>query len=339
MELKAPSEVLTARRPLQAVVFPAALTAFLVLLPIVLPYEALAAQILVYALFSLGYNLLFGYTGLLSFGHAAFFGLGSYTAGLLARKVTANVLWTLPAAIGAGAVAGAVVGFFCLRRRGDYFSLMTLAFGQLLYFIAHQWREVTGGDDGLRGIPVAHLQVGPWTFALESSRDVYVLLAVLTFVAFLGFRRLLSSPFGTALQAIRENELRAEAVGYDTFRLKLWAFVLSAAMSSAAGALNVYLLKFVGLNSLHWITSGYAVLITILGGAGTLLGPLVGALAFVGLQDILSAIPAIVDRWPFFVGLLFIVCVLVFPHGIWGTAERLQTRLRWRVSAAGEMGG
>ena len=336
MELKIPSGLLLARRPLQAVVFPLTLAAFLVLLPVVLPYEALAAQILVYALFSLGYNLLFGYTGLLSFGHAAFFGLGSYTAGLLARKITANVLWTLPTAIGAGAVTGALVGFFCLRRRGDYFSLMTLAFGQLLYFIAHQWREVTGGDDGLRGIPMAHLQVGPWMFALESSRDVYVLLAVLTFVAFVGFRRLLRSPFGTTLQAIRENELRAEAVGYDTFRLKLWAFVLSAAMSSAAGALNVYLLRFVGLNSLHWITSGYAVLITILGGAGTLLGPLVGALAFVGLQDILSAIPAIVDRWPFFVGLLFIVCVLVFPHGIWGAAERLHTRLQWRVPAAGE---
>ncbi|MCS7172410.1 MAG: branched-chain amino acid ABC transporter permease [Armatimonadetes bacterium] len=338
MELKVPSELLMTRRPLQALAFPAALVAFLVLLPVGLPYEALAAQILVYALFSLGYNLLFGYTGLLSFGHAAFFGLGGYTAGLLARRITANVLWTLPAAVVVGAVAGAVVGFFCLRRRGDYFSLMTLAFGQLLYFIAHQWRELTGGDDGLRGIPTAYLQLGPWTFPLESSRDVYVLIATLTFAGFLGFRRLLRSPFGSALQAIRENELRAEAVGYDTFRLKLWAFVLSAALSSAAGALNVYLLKFVGLNSLHWTTSGYAVLITILGGAGTLLGPLVGALAFVGLQDVLSAIPAIVDRWPFFVGLLFIVCVLVFPHGIWGTVERLQARLRWRAVPGGVEG-
>ncbi|MDR7415771.1 MAG: branched-chain amino acid ABC transporter permease [Armatimonadota bacterium] len=339
MELKIPSQLLTSRGPLQAMSFPAALAAFLLLLPVVLPYEALAAQILVYTLFSLGYNLLFGYTGLLSFGHAAFFGMGSYTAGLLAREITANVLWTLPAAIGVGAVGGAVVGFFCLRRRGDYFSLMTLAFGQLLYFIAHQWREVTGGDDGLRGIPVAHVQVGPWAYALESSRDVYVLLALLTFGAFLGFRRLLRSPFGTALQAIRENELRAEAVGYDTFRLKLWAFVLSAAMSSAAGALNVYLLKFAGLNSLHWTTSGYAVLITILGGAGTLLGPLVGALAFVGLQDVLSALPAIVDRWPFFVGLLFIVCVLVFPHGIWGTVEQLQARFRRHAPALGSSEG
>jgi branched-chain amino acid transport system permease protein len=330
VELKVPSGLAMARGPLQAAVFPALLAACLLLLPVVLPYEALAAQILVYALFSLGYNLLFGYTGLLSFGHAAFFGLGSYTAGLLARKVTANVLWTLPAATGAGAVVGAIIGFFCLRRRGDYFSLMTLAFGQLLYFMAHQWRGLTGGDDGLRGIPVAGLQVGPWTYGLESSRDVYILIATLTFAAFLGFRRLLRSPFGTALQAVRENELRAEAVGYDTFRLKLWAFVLSAAVSSAAGALNVCLLKFVGLNSLHWVTSGYVVLITILGGAGTLLGPLVGAMAFVGLQDTLSAIPAIVDRWPFFVGLLFIVCVLVFPHGIWGSVGQLQVRLRWQ---------
>lgn len=328
MELKVPHRFVLFPRPMQAMFFAAALAAFLVLLPVVLPYEALAAQVLVYALFSLGYNLLFGYTGLLSFGHAAFFGLGSYTAGLVARNITGNVLWTLPAAIGVGAVGGTVVGFFCLRRRGDYFSLMTLAFGQLLYFVAHQWREVTGGDDGLRGLPAAYVQVGPWVYAMESSMDVYFLLALLTFGAFLGFRRLLRSPFGAALQAIRENELRAEAVGYDTFRLKLWAFVLSAAVSSAGGALNVYLLKFVGLSSLHWTTSGYAVLITILGGAGTLLGPLVGALAFVGLKDVLSVIPAIMDRWPFFVGLLFIVCVLVFPYGIWGTVERVQARFR-----------
>lgn len=328
MELKVTRSVLPAGRQRQTLVLPAALFFFLVVLPIVLPYEALAAQVLVYALFSAGYNLLFGYTGLLSFGHASFFGLGSYTVGLLSRTVSANVLVTLPAAIAAGALTGLVIGFFCLRRRGDYFSLMTLAFGQLLYFVAHQWREVTGGDDGLRGIPPARLQVGPWVYEFDGSVEVYVLAGLLTLAAFVGLRRLLRSPFGTALQAIRENELRAEAVGYDTFRLKLWAFMLSAAASSAAGALNVYLLKFVGLNSLHWVTSGYVVLVTILGGAGTLLGPLVGALVFVGLQDILSAIPAIVDRWPFFVGLLFIACVLVFPQGIWGTVERFQDRVQ-----------
>jgi len=330
-ELKAPTRSVGERRLLAPLAFPAGLLGLLLLLPVALPYEALAAQILVYALYGLGYNLIFGYTGLLSFGHAAFFGLGSYTVGLLAKRVTANVIWTFPVAVGMGALAGGVVGFLCLRRRGDYFSLMTLAFGQLLYFVAHQWRDLTGGDDGLRGIPVAYFGIGPWRYTLEGSRDVYALLAVVTLAAFVGFRRLLRSPFGLALQAVRENELRAEAVGYDTFRVKLWAFVLSAAISSGAGALNVYLLKFVGLNSLHWSTSGYAVLITILGGAGTLLGPLVGSVVFVGLQDVLSAIPAIVDRWPFFVGLLFIACVLLFPQGIWGSVQRLQLGARWQV--------
>ncbi|MDR7482914.1 MAG: branched-chain amino acid ABC transporter permease [Armatimonadota bacterium] len=335
-ELEARWDLSVRRKWRQGALATVTLLALLLALPLALPYEALATQVLVYALFSLGYNLLFGYTGLLSFGHAAFFGLGSYSAALLARHVTANVALTLPAAVLVAAAMGAVIGFFCLRRRGDYFSLMTLAFGQLLYFVAHQWRTVTGGDDGLRGIPLPSVAIGGWAVDLTTSVATYALVAVLTFAAFLAFRRLLASPFGTALQAIRENELRAEAVGYDTFRLKLWAFVLSAGMSGAAGALNVYLLKFVGLNSLHWITSGYVVLITILGGTGTLYGPLVGALAFVGLQDALSGVPAIMDRWPFFVGLLFILCVWTFPEGIWGTAQRVYARLRIASPAGGE---
>lgn len=335
VELKAPWTAEAGRRVWRTASVPVLLGAVLGVLPLFL-YDALAAQILVYALFSLGYDLLFGYTGLLSFGHAAFFGLGAYTAGLLARTVTANVVWTLPAAMVVAAGAGIGVGFFCLRRKGDYFALMTLAFGQLLYFLAHQWRQVTGGDDGLRGIPTPLLKVGPWAYTLAHSRDVYLLIAGVTFVAFLGFRRVVASHFGTVLQALRENELRAEAVGYDVFLIKLGAFVLSAAISGAAGALNVYLLQFVGLNSLHWVTSGYVVLITILGGAGTLFGPLAGAVVFIGLQDALSTVPALEDRWPFFVGLLFIACVLAFPRGIWGTVQALHGPGRRREARGGE---
>ena len=307
-------------RLLRQMGIPAILLVVLVVLPIVLPYEALATQILVFALFSLGFDLLYGHTGLLSFGHAAFFGLGAYGAGLAARATQGNVLLAIVAAAVMAWTGAAVIGFLSLRRRGVYFALITLAFAQLLYFTALQWRTLTGGDDGLRGLPVMALRVGGTVLAeLRSSHTVYVLTAIVVWIAFLLMRRLHESPFGRALVAVRENERRAEASGYNTSALKWWAFVLSGTLCGVAGALNTLLLHFVGLDVLSWLTSGFVVLMTMLGGAGTLLGPFVGAGLFVALQDVVSTVPAIADSWPLVVGIMFIIAVLLFPKGVWGT--------------------
>ncbi len=309
--------------------FPAALLAVLVLLPLALPYEALATQILVYALFSLGFDLVYGQTGLLSFGHAAFFGLGAYGAGLVGRAAQGNLLLSLAVGAVCAGTGAALIGFFSLRRRGVYFALLTLAFAQLLYFVGLQWRTLTGGDNGLRGVPPMAMRFGNAVLAdVASSQAVYVLTAGIVWIAFLVVRRLHESPFGRALVAIRENELRAEACGYDTAALKLWAFVLSGGICGVAGALNTLLLHFVGLDVLSWLTSGFVVLMTILGGAGTLMGPFVGAAVFVALQDVVSAAPALADSWPLFVGIIFIIAVLLFPEGLWGAVLRFVTYAR-----------
>ncbi len=324
---------------LRAAKFPAALLALLVLLPIALPYETLATQILVFALFSLGFDLLYGQTGLLSFGHAAFFGIGAYGAGLVSQATQGDLLLGLAVAAVCAGAAAAMIGFLSLRRRDVFFALLTLAFAELLYFVALQWRTLTGGDNGLRGVPSMKLRLGHAVLAdMGSSRAVYVLTAVVVWMAFLAIRRLHESPFGRALVAIRENERRAEACGYNISALKLWAFMLSGGICGVAGALNTLLLRFVGLDVLSWLTSGFVVLMTILGGAGTLMGPFVGAAVFLGLQDVVSAVPALADSWPLFVGIIFIIAVLVFPEGLWGTALRLARRIEEPAAATGEPG-
>lgn len=326
-------------RVLRVAKFPAALLALLVLLPFVLPYEALATQILVFAVFSLGFDLLYGQTGLLSFGHAAFFGIGAYGAGLVSQATQGDLLLGLAVAAVCAGTAAAMIGFLSLRRRDVYFALLTLAFAELLYFVALQWRTLTGGDNGLRGVPAMTLRLGRAILAdVGSSRAVYVLTAVVVWMAFLAIRRLHASPFGRALVAIRENERRAEACGYNVAALKLWAFVLSGAICGVAGALNTLLLRFVGLDVLSWLTSGFVVLMTILGGAGTLMGPFVGAAVFLALQDVVSAIPALADSWPLFVGIVFIVAVLAFPEGLWGAALRLARRIEAPAATTGEPG-
>ncbi len=314
--------------------FPAALLAVLVLLPLVSPYEALATQILVYALFSLGFDLVYGQTGLLSFGHAAFFGIGAYGAGLASQATQGNLLLGLGVAAVCAGTGAAIIGFFSLRRRGVYFALLTLAFAELLYFVALQWRTLTGGDNGLRGVPPMALRLGSVILAdVGSSQAVYVLTAAVVWMAFLVMRRLHESPFGRALVAIRENELRAEACGYNTSALKLWAFVLSGGICGVAGALNTLLLHFVGLDVLAWLTSGFVVLMTILGGSGTLMGPFVGAAVFLALQDVVSAVPALADSWPLFVGIIFIIAVWLFPEGLWGAVLRFTRQIEAPAAA------
>ena len=292
--------------------------------PFVVPYKALATQVLIYGLFALGFNLLYGYTGLLSFGHAAYWGLGAYGTGLALAKLKLASLW---GALGFGlllaGVGGAIIGFFCLRRRGIYFAMLSLAFAQLLYFIAFHLADVTGGDDGLRGIHVPPLRVPGLSLSLDSSLAFYYFSFVLVTLALLALKRILDSPFGAVLQAIRENSDRAVACGYDVRRIKHLSFVFSALFCGLAGGLDALRLAVVPVESLYWTTSGQVVIMTLLGGAGTFFGPFVGATAFLVLEDRLSTFT---ESWPLFIGLIFMAFVLFLPKGIWGT---LLARIRY----------
>ena len=285
--------------------------------PWVVPYKALATQVLIYGLFALGFNLLYGYTGLLSFGSAAYWGLGAYGTGIALAKLKVTSLWlALGIGLGAALLGGAVVGFFCLRRRGIYFAMLTLAFAQLLYFSGFHLADWTGGDDGLRGIIVPAVVVPGFRLSLERSVVFYYFALVLVGLAVAALKRILDSPFGTVLQAIRENSDRATACGYDIARIKHLSFVFSALFCGLAGSLDALRLTVVPIESLHWSTSGQVVIMTLLGGAGTFFGPFVGAGTFLVLEDLISART---ESWPLVIGLIFMAFVLFLPKGIWGT--------------------
>jgi branched-chain amino acid transport system permease protein len=290
---------------------------FFAVFPFLVPYQSLATQVLIYGLFALGFNLLYGYTGLLSFGHAAYYGLGSYGAGIALAKLKVTSLWlALGIGLSAAIIGGALVGFFCLRRRGIYFAMLTLAFAQMLYFIAFHAADLTGGDDGLRGIPLHPLDLFGLSVSLRTPLAFYFFAYVLVVLAVAALKRILDSPFGTVLQAIRENSDRAVACGYDISRIKLLSFVFSALFCGLAGALDALRLTVVPVDSLYWTTSGQVVIMTLLGGAGTFFGPFVGAATFLILADRLSLV---LEAWPLVIGVIFMAFVLFLPRGIWGT--------------------
>ncbi len=294
-----------------------AFAVFFAVFPFLVPYKALASQVLIFGLFALGFNLLYGYTGLLSFGHAAYYGLGAYGTGIALAKLKLGSLWLgLAAGPLLAVLGGAAIGFFCLRRRGIYFAMLTLAFAQLLYFIAFHLADITGGDDGLRGIPQLPVNLFGWTISIESPLAFYYFAFALVCLSVAGLKRILDSPFGSVLRAIRENGDRAAACGYDVRRIKHLSFVFSALFAGLAGALDALRLAVVPVESLYWVTSGQVVIMTLLGGAGTFFGPFVGAGTFLLLEDRLSAFT---ERWPIAIGLIFMTFVLFLPKGIWGT--------------------
>ena len=298
---------------------------FFALFPFLLPHRSLATQVLTYGLFALGFNLLYGYTGLLSFGHAAYYGLGAYGTGIALAKLKVTSLWlALGCGLGLAVLGGLIAGFFCLRRRGIYFAMLTLAFAQLLYFIAFHLADWTGGDDGLRGIPLHPLSLGVTSVSLRDPLAFYCFTFVLVALAVAGLKRILDSPFGAVLQAIRENSDRAAACGYDITRVKLLSFVFSALFTGLAGCLEALRLTVVPVDALYWSTSGQVVIMTLLGGAGTFFGPFVGALTFLVLEERLSRF---IEWWPIVVGAVFMAFVLFLPRGIWGTlTARLSQR-------------
>ena len=279
--------------------------------PYLAPYTALASEILIFALFAMAYDLVLGYSGMLSFGHAAFFGIGAYTTGIILIRVYPSVLFGLFAGVLMSSAAALFVGFLSIRRRGIYFTMVTLALAQMFYFIAFKWTGLTGGDDGLQGVPRPSL--GP--LSLSSELVLYYFIFVFLVLSVVAGYRVINSPFGKTLQALRENRERAMSIGYDISKFQLLVFVISGFFSGLAGGLYALLLNFVPLSSLYWTTSGEVVIMNIVGGMGTLFGPILGALAIILMRDIISNFT---ESWGSIMGLLFMGAVLGFRGGIMG---------------------
>lgn len=294
----------------------AAVILFLLVFPLLMPYQALAINILLFGLFAVGFNLLFGYTGLLSFGHAAFLGTGSYLTGI--AMVHGGLPWVAALLVGVltATAAGVVIGFLAIRTRGIYFSMVTLALGQIVYYAFYKAERWTGGENGLRGIQVPKIELGGFTLDFLNPTTKYYVILVFVAAALWFVSRLLASPFGAVMEAVRENETRAAACGFDVARTKLLVFTLSAAICGLAGALRALHLSVVPIDSLHYLQSGQAVMMCLLGGMGTFFGPFVGAAVFLTLEDVVTTLT---QHWMAVVGIVFIVFVLFFPAGIWGT--------------------
>ncbi|HXS52839.1 MAG TPA: branched-chain amino acid ABC transporter permease [Usitatibacter sp.] len=295
----------------------------LALLPLWLPYvggyTALGTKVLIYGMGVMALNLLLGFAGGLSFGHAAYFGLGAYGAGMTLKYLAPSTPLALLVGTLAGGIAATVFGPLVMRRRGIYFAMITIAIGQLLYFVAVRWNNVTGGEDGLAGFERQPLHFPGWVFDIRNeTKYFYVVLACFT-VAVILMRMLLASPLGHTWVAIRENRRRAQFLGVRV-DLYVWAaFAISATFMALAGALNALLFNFTSPQDLHWILSGDFVIMIVLGGMRNFWGPLLGALIYIFAQDYLSSVT---DNWMTFIGLLFVAIVLLFPRGILGLLRR-----------------
>ena len=282
---------------------------------------SILTDLLVFGLFAMSLDLIMGYTGMVSFGHAAYFGLGAYGSALVLIHFDQPV----PVALLAGALlAGAValpVGWFSTRATGIYFAMLTLAFAQLLYTVAYKWRDLTGGSDGIAGVPKTTLFWGGPSVA--SPRAFYFLVAACVVLSLVACRALVSSPFGRALQAIRENERRFTSLGRDPRPFKLVVFVLAAVFAGLAGALFAPFRGFASPEVMFWVFSGQGLMMVIMGGIGTLVGPVVGAMVFILIQEVLSSYT---EHWMIFTGALFVLMVIFLPGGLVGTARRLAAR-------------
>jgi branched-chain amino acid transport system permease protein len=275
-------------------------------------YPVFLMKALCFALFACAFNLLLGYAGLLSFGHAAFFATAAYVTAYVVKIIGFTPGMGILAGTAAALVLGFVIGGVVIRRQGIYFAMITLALAQMLYFLFLQ-APVTGGEDGLQGVPRGRLL---WVINLEDDLEMYYVVLAVFVAGYSLINRAIHSPFGQVLKAIRENEPRALSLGYDVDRYKTLAFVLSAGLSGLAGSTKAIVFSFVTLTDADWRTSGEVVLMTLLGGMGTVLGPVVGAFCIVTLQNELA------DKVGSFVnvimGAMFVVCVLSFRRGIVG---------------------
>jgi len=283
-------------------------------------YTALGTRVLVLGLAAMSVNFLLGFTGVLSFGHAAYFGLGAYGAGLSLKFLASSTPLSLASGTLLGGIIGALLGAIIVRRRGVYFAMVTIAFGQVFYYIAFQWSSLTGGDDGLRGFTRQPLHLGLTDIDILSNANAFYYFVLFCFAlaaAVMGY--ILRSPFGRTMIAIRENERRARFLGIPVERHIWIAFTMSCFFMGFAGALYALVNNFADPRGLHYSQSGDFVMMAVMGGMRSFWGPLLGATVFVVIQDYISSVTV---NWMSFVGMLFVAVVLLFPRGILGFVRR-----------------
>jgi len=302
-----------------------ALLALLLVAPLIGLYPVFVMKLLCFALFACAFNLLLGFTGLLSFGHAAFFGFAAYVTGYFVKSQGWSPELAIVAGVVVAAFIGLVFGLVAIRRQGIYFAMITLALAQMVFFICLQ-APFTGGEDGLQGVPRGNLF---GVLSLASDTTMYYVVVAVFVGCFLGIARIVTSPFGQVLKMIRENEPRAVSLGYQVDRYKLLAFVLSAALAGLAGSLKTLVMGFATLSDVHWSMSGEVILMSLLGGVGTFFGPVLGAGIVIALQNMLADK---VGSWvTVIIGAIFVVCVLAFRKGVVGELRAWMDRRRVRA--------
>lgn len=295
--------------------------AFFIALPFLTPTRSLATEMLIFAIFALGYDIVFGYTGLLSFGHAIFFGIGAYATGIVLVRLVPSLFLALVIGTALNLLVSYVVAFLSIRKKGIYFVMITLAFCQMFYFIGFKWTDLTGGDSGFHGVPRTSL--GP--IDLNSEITLYFFILAIFLLSVLLAFRIVNSPFGRVLKALKENEDRARSIGYNTAAFKIVAFMISAFFASLAGGLYAVHSNFVPMDTLSINTSADVVIMALLGGIGTLYGPVMGAMLIVFLKNLLSDW---IGNWPLILGAIFIVSVLSVRQGIFPVMfEKLKEKL------------
>ena len=306
--------------------------------PFVLPYIGMSAdlltRILIWGLFGLGFDLLFGYTGLLSFGQAAFYGTGGFvSAYLMTSGIVSNMLLALLCGVVVAALAGLAIGYLTLRRTGIYFAMSTLAFGEMFYFLENSlFKEYTGGENGIAGVPPPEVALGFTTIKITSGWPMYWFVAVIFFIGYLVARRIVRSPFGAVLKAIRGNPKRAMALGHSIQGYKLTVFVIASIYGGLAGGLLGVFQSYMPPDAFALDTSAQLVIQTVMGGAGTLLGPLFGATIWLYLYEGLQQIADIGSYWKLILGIVFVVLVTVFRHGVaGGVLDYMQRRRKTTV--------
>ena len=293
-------------------------------------YQYLALEVMIWMLFALGYNLMLGTTGLPSFGHGAFFGVGAYAFGLLQQRVFADLWFDLAGAVLVSAALGALVGACVAHKRGIYFALLTIAFGQVMWFVSIKWHAVTGGEDGLQNIARPVLRLGVASLDLRSNEALFYFCFVLFAASLVVLWRLVHSPFGRVLSAIRQNELRAAFVGYHVWLYKWLAITIASAFAGLAGAMFALAQQSAYPNVMSLHSSGFVVMMVLIGGGlVSFWGPAIGAVVFILSRDVLGAAT---ETWLLWYGLLFVVMVLCKPEGVAGLWQQL--RQSWRRRAA-----
>lgn len=275
----------------------------------------LFSEILVFGLFAMAYNLTLGYTGVISFGHAAFFGVGAYVTAICLKYFGLPLEVSMILGALAATATGAITASLALQRTGAYQAVITLCMAMVVYYIAHMWVSVTGGHDGMTGIPALQLSLVGVTLTGASETKYYFILAITLLCLYVQWR-IVNSPFGKVMEAARENDQRAQTCGFNTYWVKWIAFTLSAFFSGVAGTLLLVFLEFCDVHILYWMTSGTVLVITLFGGTGTFFGPFIGALVFLTMKDGLSRY---IEHWEVFTGFLFVAIVLFLPKGVLGS--------------------